>query len=326
MNTQTLELDLSKDGLGGNVVRVGQGDKRGTTIKSYIYDNGAEAALTGYTGYLEVLLPNKRNYYRATCSVSGNVATVTVDEAKLCSVAGYTDEAYFTFEKSGIKYSTERFAIEVLRNATDGQQPAQSWDDVIGDLILRGSAAVSAANSAATSANAAATRANSAATSASAQATSAASAASAANGAAAEASSAATAATSAASSANAAATKATSAATSANGAATSANGAANAANAAANRANGAADDALAAGQNAMNIANSIAAITPSGTEVAELDSAVCTLGSAVANLKDAYVLIGQRIFVPKSRVASSSGEKLSLNSVTDGGGDKLILN
>ena len=59
MNTQTLELDLSKDGLGTNLVRVGQGDKGGTTLRALIYDGGAEAALTGFTGYLEVLLPNK---------------------------------------------------------------------------------------------------------------------------------------------------------------------------------------------------------------------------------------------------------------------------
>ena len=68
MNTQTLELDLSKDGLGTNLVRVGQGDKGGTTLRALIYDGGAEAALTGFTGYLEVLLPNKANYYRAAAT------------------------------------------------------------------------------------------------------------------------------------------------------------------------------------------------------------------------------------------------------------------
>ena len=153
MNTHTLELDLSKDGLGAGLVRVGQGDKHGTTIKALIYDGGAEAALTGFTAYLEVLLPNKRNYYRAAAAISGNAATVTVDENKLCSVAGYTDEAYFAFEKDGVRYSTERFAIEILRCVTEGQKPAQSWDDAIDNLISRGNAAVSAANTAAGAAN-----------------------------------------------------------------------------------------------------------------------------------------------------------------------------
>lgn len=191
MNTQTLDLDLSKDGLGGNLVRVGQGDKSGTTIQAYIFDNGEDAALSGFVGYLEVLLPNKRNYYRAVAALEGNVATVTVDENKLCSVPGYTDEAYFAFEKDGVRYSTERFAIEILRCATEGQQPAKNWDDAIDQLISRGNAAVSAANTAAANANDAADAANKAATRIEAAVSSATAAATAANAAASEAHSAA---------------------------------------------------------------------------------------------------------------------------------------
>ena len=241
MNTHTIELDLSKDSLGGNLIRVGQGDKSGTTIKALIYDGGAEASLSGYTGYLEVLLPNKRNYYRAQCTISGNVATVTVDENKLCSIAGYTDEAYFAFEKSGIRYSTERFAIDILRCATAGQKPAQNWDDAIDNLISRGNAAVSAANTAATSANAAATRANDAADRVDASIAAATSATTAANSAASEANTAATSATTAAGKANTAASDANTAATGANEAAKAANDAATAANSAADKANNAAD-------------------------------------------------------------------------------------
>lgn len=165
-NTRTLELDISKEGA-GTCIKVGQGDDGGTTIKALIYDNGDEFALSGATAWLVVLLPNKRNYYRGQCSVSGNAATITVDESKLCSVSGYTDEAYFTITKSGKTYSTERFAIEILRSALDGQQPAQNWDDAVQDLIDRGETAVknanSAANTAAASANAAAATANGAA-------------------------------------------------------------------------------------------------------------------------------------------------------------------
>ena len=154
-NTRTLELDISKEGAGA-YVKVGQGDDGGTTIKALIYDNGAEFSLSGATVWLVVLLPNKRNYYRGQCTVSGNAATITVDESKLCSVPGYTDEAYFTITKSGATYSTERFAIEILRSALDGQQPAQNWDDAVQDLIDRGNQAVSSANSAASAANGAA--------------------------------------------------------------------------------------------------------------------------------------------------------------------------
>lgn len=148
MNTRTLELDISKEGA-GTCVKVGQGDDGGTTIKALIYDNGAEFELSGATAWLVVLLPNKRNYYRGQCSVSGNAATITVDESKLCSVSGYTDEAYFTITKSGNTYSTERFAIEILRSALDGQQPSQNWDDAVQDLINRGNQAVSSATAAA---------------------------------------------------------------------------------------------------------------------------------------------------------------------------------
>lgn len=155
MNTRTIELDISKEGA-GTCVKVGQGDDGGTTIKVLIYDSGAELSLSGATVWLVVLLPNKRNYYRGQCSVSGNAATITVDESKLCSVSGYTDEAYFTITKNGATYSTERFAIEILRSALDGQQPAQNWDDAVQDLIDRGNQAVSSANSAASAANGAA--------------------------------------------------------------------------------------------------------------------------------------------------------------------------
>lgn len=164
-NTRTLELDISKEGA-GTCIKVGQGDDGGTTIKALIYDNGAEFVLSGSTVWLVVLLPNRRNYYRGQCSVSGNAATITVDESKLCSVPGYTDEAYFTITKSGATYSTERFAIEILRSALDGQQPAQNWDDAVQDLIDRGETAVKNANSAASAANTAAGKANTAASTA----------------------------------------------------------------------------------------------------------------------------------------------------------------
>lgn len=160
-NTRTLELDISKEGA-GTCIKVGQGDDGGTTIKALIYDNGAEFSLSGATAWLVVLLPNKRNYYRGQCSVSGNAATITVDESKLCSVSGYTDEAYFTITKSGKTYSTERFAIEILRSALDGQQPAQNWDDAVQDLIDRGETAVKNADAATTAANTAASAANTA--------------------------------------------------------------------------------------------------------------------------------------------------------------------
>lgn len=297
-NTRTLELDISKEGA-GTCIKVGQGDDGGTTIKALIYDNGAEFELSGATAWLVVLLPNKRNYYRGQCSVSGNAATITVDESKLCSVSGYTDEAYFTITKGGSTYSTERFALDILRSALDGQQPAQNWDDAVQDLIDRGETAVKNANTAATNANNAAKAANDAA--------------SAANTAKANADEATTAANNAASAANTAKANADAATSKANAAASAANTAASNANAAAAAANGAADDATAAAQNALNIANSIAAIEPpSDDEVQELRDANAVLATAVAELQDDYVIIKETAYMPASRRSALSGETLTV--------------
>ncbi|EJH5053312.1 BppU family phage baseplate upper protein [Escherichia coli O145:H28] len=325
-NTRTLELDISKEGA-GTCIKVGQGDDGGTTIKALIYDNGDEFALSGATAWLVVLLPNKRNYYRGQCSVSGNAATITVDESKLCSVSGYTDEAYFTITKSGKTYSTERFAIEILRSALDGQQPAQNWDDAVQDLIDRGETAVKNANSAASAANTAAGKANTAASTANSAATNANNAADAANTAASAANTAkqnadaaTTTANNAASAANTAKQNADKATASANAAASAANTAAASANAAAATANGAAEDATAAAQNALNIANAIAAIEPpSDDEVQELRDENATLATALVELQDGYIVLGETAYMPTNRRSALSGETVTVAQATMSG-------
>ena len=325
-NTRTLELDISKEGA-GTCIKVGQGDDGGTTIKALIYDNGDEFALSGATAWLVVLLPNKRNYYRGQCSVSGNAATITVDESKLCSVSGYTDEAYFTITKSGKTYSTERFAIEILRSALDGQQPAQNWDDAVQDLIDRGETAVKNANSAASAANTAAGKANTAASTANSAATNANNAADAANTAASAANTAkqnadkaTTTANNAASAANTAKQNADKATASANAAASAANTAAASANAAAATANGAAEDATAAAQNALNIANAIAAIEPpSDDEVQELRDENATLATALVELQDGYIVLGETAYMPTNRRSALSGETVTVAQATVSG-------
>ena len=325
-NTRTLELDISKEG-SGTCIKVGQGDDGGTTIKALIYDNGDEFALSGATAWLVVLLPNKRNYYRGQCSVSGNAATITVDESKLCSVSGYTDEAYFTITKSGKTYSTERFAIEILRSALDGQQPAQNWDDAVQDLIDRGETAVKNANSAASAANTAAGKANTAASTANSAATNANNAADAANTSASAANTAkqnadaaTTTANNAASAANTAKQNADKATASANAAASAANTAAASANAAAATANGAAEDATAAAQNALNIANAIAAIEPpSDDEVQELRDENATLATALVELQDGYIVLGETAYMPTNRRSALSGETVTVAQATMSG-------
>lgn len=307
MNTHTLDLDLSKDGLGGNLVRVGQGDKSGTTIKAYIFDSGADAALSGYAGYLEVLLPNKRNYYRALAMIEGNVATVTVDEKKLCSVPGYTDEAYFAFEKDGVRYSTERFAIEILRCATDGQQPAKNWDDAIGDLVDRGNAAIKETKTATADAVAAAEAANAAATRVEDAVNSASDAAAAAN--------------SAANAANEAAASAATATTAANNAADGANDAAASANIAADEAHSAAVEAIDAANRALSIAGGGGVIIGGGSgassaDVEQINKDIAALARAICDATDKYVIANEICFVPTSRFEAFEDDVLTLTGAS----------
>lgn len=331
MNTQTLELDLSKHA-GNQCVIVGQGDASGTTVKATIYDNGADAAITGHTAYFVALLPDKRHYYRGSATVSGNTVTHVVNEEKLAAVAGYTDEAYFTFEKGAVKYSTERFAVDIRRSALDGKKPAENWDNQINDIVRRGSEAVASANNAAASANRAAGTANDAAATALASSEAADESASNADDATNAAVLATARANKSAGDADAAAEKASTSAEnadaatgSANKAATSANTAAGLSNTAAARANGAAENATAAASNALNIANSIASIEPpSDKEVEELHAANATLATAVAELQDAYVVLGKTVYVPSSRVASSGGGNLTLNNATFSGSSVVL--
>lgn len=225
MNVQTLDLDIGKRG-NGQCIRIGQGDSGGTTITATIYDNGSAIDLTGTTVELVVRLPDRIHYYRGECTVSGSTAMHVCDESKLAAVPGFTDEAYFTVTVSGSTFSTERFALDIVRSATDGLAPAESYDGKIERIISDGSAAVSAANDAAAKATSAASSATSAAEAANKSASSNTDAATAATEAATKANAAADSATSAASGATSAAANAASAADSATSAASAATSAA----------------------------------------------------------------------------------------------------
>lgn len=155
MNTQTIELDIDKRGCGNNCIRIAQGESGGTTIKALVYDNGAEFALSGYTAYLVARLPDRIHYYKGTATVSGNAATHVCEESNLACVPGYTDEAYFEFTKGSQTVQTERFALDIMRDAREGNAPAQSWDNAVEALEQRAEAAVSKGEKAATDATAA---------------------------------------------------------------------------------------------------------------------------------------------------------------------------
>lgn len=162
MNTQTIELDIDKRGCGNNCIRIAQGESGGTTIKALVYDNGTEFALAGYTAYLVARLPDRIHYYKGTATVSENTVTHVCEESKLACVPGYTDEAYFEFTKGSQTVQTERFALDIMRDAREGNAPAQSWDNAVEALEQRAEAAVSKGEKAATDATAAVNNANAA--------------------------------------------------------------------------------------------------------------------------------------------------------------------
>lgn len=155
MNVQEVTLDLDK-GVGvGQWVRVGQGDKGGTTIVARIFDNGTSIDLDGMTARFCMRLPDGTHYVRDTdCTVSGNTVTYVVDESHCAAVKGMTDEVYFDILADGeIVYSTSRFSVHVLRGVTDGAVPGETYDSEIEDLIAELDEAIDGANAAASNAN-----------------------------------------------------------------------------------------------------------------------------------------------------------------------------
>lgn len=222
MNTQTIELDVNKRGCGNNCIRIAQGEDGGTTIKALIYDNGGELSLSGYSAFLVARLPDRIHYYKGTATVSGNTVTHVCEESKLACVPGYTDEAYFEFTKGSQTVQTERFALDIMRDAREGNTPAKSWDNAVEALEKRAETAVTKGEQAVTDAGKALNNANAAVNICK---------------------SATDAANTATGKANAATKSATDAASAANTAKTNADAATNAANAATNAANASKDSA-----------------------------------------------------------------------------------
>lgn len=162
MNNQTIELDIDKRGCGNNCIRIAQGENGGTTIKALVFDNGGEFALAGYTAYLVARLPDRIHYYKGTATVSGNTVTHVCEESKLACVPGYTDEAYFEFTNGSHTVQTERFALDIMRDAREGNTPAKSWDNAAEALEKRAETTVTKGEQAVTDAGKALNNANAA--------------------------------------------------------------------------------------------------------------------------------------------------------------------
>lgn len=146
MNEQHVSLDISKSQGVTQMVRIGQGDKSGTTIVATVYDNGTAFDMTGMTAKFLMRTPGNGYVEDESVTVSGNTLAYVVDEEHCAATAGVTDECYFQIlQGETVIASTARFTVRILRAATQGADPAHSYSD---DIVSATNAARQAANDA----------------------------------------------------------------------------------------------------------------------------------------------------------------------------------
>ena len=164
MNEQHVSLDISKSQGVAKLVRIGQGDRSGTTIVATVYDNGTAFDMTGMAAKFLMRTPGNGYVEDAHVNVSGNTLTYVVDEEHCAATAGVTDECYFQIlQGETVIASTARFSMHVLRAAMQGADPSRAWtngieewldeasdtlDDAVADANSRVGATINAANAA----------------------------------------------------------------------------------------------------------------------------------------------------------------------------------
>ena len=119
MNTFDLSLDLDKRAGVTQWVTMRQGDHDGTQLRATIYDHGTQVS-DSYTCRVSIRKPTDNEYYRETCSFSGGVATVTVDEQYAASEVGITYGYFELLQGTAVIASTESFGVRILPSAIDG--------------------------------------------------------------------------------------------------------------------------------------------------------------------------------------------------------------
>ena len=137
MATFRLDLDLDKSPRIGARVRVRQGDKESCVVEASIFDAGAQADLSGRSVRFCCLKPDRTMVRDASCSISGNVVTHTLDQ-QVSAVAGLIQLAYFeVLDASGaVVDSTQAFSIEVEEGAEAGSSGvSQSYYSELDALI-----------------------------------------------------------------------------------------------------------------------------------------------------------------------------------------------
>lgn len=146
MNIQEIALDVTKRTAIAPVVRIGQGDKNGTTLRVKMYDDGAALQLSNYTVRFTMLLPDGKSYYSVNGTKSANVATFAINETYAGRIAGTTDTAYVeVLSGSAVICSTNRFTVVVLKSAQEGAEPSAAYSNGIIEATERAEAAAEAA-------------------------------------------------------------------------------------------------------------------------------------------------------------------------------------
>ena len=146
MNTQTIQLDVTKRPSFQPVVYLGQGDKRGTILRVELYDDGAQLTLSNYTVRFSMLLPDGRTYYSVNGTKSGNVATFEIDETYAARTVGKTEDAYVeVLSGSTLICSTNRFTVIILKSAQEGADPSTAYSNGIVEATERANEAAEAA-------------------------------------------------------------------------------------------------------------------------------------------------------------------------------------
>lgn len=137
MATFRLDLDLDKSPRIGARVRVRQGDKESCVVEASVFDAGAQADLSGKSARFCCLKPDRTMVRDASCSISGNVVTHTLDQ-QVSAVAGLIQLAYFeVLDASGaVVDSTQAFSVEVEEGAEAGSSGvSQSYYSELDALI-----------------------------------------------------------------------------------------------------------------------------------------------------------------------------------------------
>ena len=151
MNEQRFTLDVSKEPAVLPVLYLGQGDKNGTTLVAELYDNGVALSASSYTPSFEMRLPGGKAYYKVDGTLSGNVATIPIDETYAAAVAGMACTAYVSLKSGGNVVSTTRMNVAVLESATNDVNPGQAYENGIEQAIADAESRIASAASSAAS-------------------------------------------------------------------------------------------------------------------------------------------------------------------------------